>query len=231
MNALEAPIPTAELPGNRLMESSAEYLTDSELLALILRRGSVPSALSLSRKLLSQYGSMKELAQVSSRELMRIKGIGKTLACAIIAALEIARRLNADTQGERPKFTSPADVSRHFSGIFQGRQQEEFHVCLLDTKRRLLRSEKVTVGLLDRAQIHPREVFRPAIREACSCIVLVHNHPSGDPTPSAADIASTKSLVSAGKIIGIEAIDHVIIGQRSATNPKDYLSFREEGLI
>jgi DNA repair protein RadC len=130
---------------------------------------------------------------------------------------------------ERPRLETPGDVAALMRPVLSGKEQEEFHVLLVDTKHRLLRSEKVTVGLLDRAQIHPREVFRPAIREACSCIVLVHNHPSGDPTPSTADIASTKDLVSAGKIIGIHVIDHVIIGQRSATNPKGYLSFREEG--
>ena len=131
---------------------------------------------------------------------------------------------------ERPKLESPADVASLMRPILAAKEQEELWALLLDPKHRLRHSELITVGLLDRSQIHAREVFRSAIRGGrCSRIILVHNHPSGDPTPSPEDIASTKSLVEAGKIIGIEVLDHIIIGQRSATNPKGYLSFREEG--
>ena len=131
----------------------------------------------------------------------------------------------------RPKLEAPGDVAELMRPVFAGRKQEEFHVLLLDTKHRLIADELVTVGLLDRSQIHPREVFRSAIRESCSRVILTHNHPSGDPTPSSQDIESTNTLVAAGKIIGIDVLDHIILGRRSESRPRDYLSFREENLL
>jgi len=131
----------------------------------------------------------------------------------------------------RPRLDTPTDVSRLMRPLLQDRDQEEFHVLLLDTKNGLIADELVTVGLVDRAQVHAREVFRRAIRENCAKVLLVHNHPSGDPTPSAQDIACTRDLVAAGKVVGIQVIDHVVLGCRTACRPKDYLSFREESLL
>jgi DNA repair protein RadC len=133
---------------------------------------------------------------------------------------------------DRPRLETPADVAGLMRPVLAGKNQEEFHVLLVDTKHRLVGDELVTIGLLDRTQVHAREVFRSAIsRGNCSRLILVHQHPSGDPTPSAQDIASTRDLVAAGKIIGIEVIDHVILGKRSQSRPRDYLSFREESLL
>ena len=131
----------------------------------------------------------------------------------------------------RPQVQSPAEVAAVMRPLLHDREQEEMHVLLLDVKHRLIASERVTVGLVDRAPVHAREIFRRAILRNCSKILLVHNHPSGDPTPSAQDIASTRELVAAGKLLGIEVLDHVVLGQRTAERPRDYLSFREEALL
>ena len=224
-------LPPSELPATRLMESSVEYLTDSELLSLILRNGSVPKALALSRALLSRYGSIKNLSQASPKELMASEGIGQALACGLIAALEMARRLNAHIEPNRAMLQCPQDVAAYFQPTFLGKTQEEFHVVLLDVKNQFITSKRVTVGLVDRSQIHPRETFRPAIRHACSRVLLIHNHPSGDPTPSAPDISCTRQLIEAGKIVGIEVLDHIIIGHKTTDREKYWLSFREDNLM
>jgi DNA repair protein RadC len=144
------------------------------------------------------------------------------------AIMESFARYVAD---ERPRLQGPADVAALLRPVLAGKQQEEFHVLLLDAKHGLIADELVTVGLVDRSQVHAREVFRVAIRESCARIVLAHNHPSGDPTPSAEDIACTRDLVAAGKIVGIEVMDHLVLGARTPGRIKDYLSFREESLL
>jgi DNA repair protein RadC len=227
MNNPELPLPSSELPANRLMESSPEYLTNSELLSLVLRGGSSVPA----RRLLRRYGSFKALSQTSPRELMDIPGIGRALACALSAALEIARRMESHCEAEKAKLEKPGDVAALLKGHFTGKTQEEFYVLLLDTKHHLLKTHRATIGLVDRSQVHAREVFRLAVRESSSRLLLVHNHPSGDPTPSAQDIACTRDLCAAGKIIGIEVLDHVIIGERTTQRAKYWLSFREENLL
>ena len=132
---------------------------------------------------------------------------------------------------ERPRLDSPESVAALMRPVFAGREQEEFHALLLNTRNELLCDEPVTVGLIDRTQVHPREVFRRAVRESCSRVLLVHNHPGGDPTPSAQDIAATRQLVEAGKIIGIEVLDHVVLGTRTVSRSRDWLSFRQENLL
>ncbi|OGV64613.1 MAG: hypothetical protein A3K19_29750 [Lentisphaerae bacterium RIFOXYB12_FULL_65_16] len=132
---------------------------------------------------------------------------------------------------ERPRLVAPADVAALMRPLLAGKQQEEFHVLLIDAKHGLIADELVTVGLVDRSQVHSREVFRQAICKSCSRIILAHNHPSSDPTPSAEDIACTRDLVAAGKIVGIEVMDHVVLGARTSGRLKDYLSFREENLL
>jgi len=231
MNHTEPVVPIAELPAHRLMESSAEYLTDSDLLSLVIHSGAPARALSVSRRLIGSYGSLKAIAAVPVAALTRIEGVGTATACAIHAALELARRLNGHVAPGRTNLQGPEDVAEHFHAVLSGRKQEEFHVALLDTKHRLIRSQRVTIGLLDRSQIDARAVFAPAIAHAASRVILVHQHPSGDPTPSAQDISCTRNLVEAGKIVGIEVLDHVIVGERTASRPKYWLSFREENLL
>ncbi|MCF7855426.1 MAG: hypothetical protein K9N51_11560 [Candidatus Pacebacteria bacterium] len=142
--------------------------------------------------------------------------------------MELAERYITDTQ---PSMESPAEVARYMRVLLHDSRQEEFHVLLVNTKNQLIGVKRVTIGLVDRSQVHAREVFFSAIESNASRVILCHNHPSGDPTPSAQDISCTKSLVSAGKIIGIEVLDHVIIGKKTRNRPRDYLSMREENLI
>lgn len=228
-----SPIPPNELPAARLAEQSATYLSDTELLSLVLARNlSVPRSLETARSLLKTAGGVKRLARMSHAELAAISGLGRASACTVQAALALASRLiSPDAEQNPPKLETPAAVADLMRGQFLGKEREEFHALLLDTKHRLVRDELVTVGLLARSPVHAREVFRRAIRESCARLICVHNHPSGDPTPSTNDIQSTKSLKQAGKIIGIELLDHVILGSPSASRPRDYLSFREENLL
>ena len=144
---------------------------------------------------------------------------------------EIMESFAAYVAKERPRLDTPSRVADLMRPLLRDQGREEMHVLLLDAKHGLLSADCVTIGLVDRSQIHPREVFRRAIRENCSSIILVHNHPSGDPTPSAQDISSTNDLVAAGKVVGITVVDHVVLGSRTESRPKDYLSFREENLF
>lgn len=224
--------PNAWSPTDRVMEEPVRYLSDSELLEVVL--GShmpAEKALTVARQLLDTTNGLSQLADMSPTELMSAADLNRKTACAIIGALALGSRAHSHTPRNGTRLTGPAAVALHFRAQFQGLKQEEFHVLLLDAKLRLIRHVPVTVGLVDRSQVHAREVFRAAIREASSQITLVHNHPSGDPTPSAQDIACTSSLVQAGKIIGIDILDHVIIGAPSPARPLGYVSFREERLL
>ncbi len=224
--------PASELPASRLMEKSADYLSDTELLSIIIgSRLSAPAALEVSRALLTQAGGLDRIGSMSTGELMRIPGLGRASACAVRAAFALARRRLAPGSRRRPVIESPVDAAGYARPLFIDRHQEEFHVLLLDTRNRLLRDHTVTVGLLDRSPIHAREVFRAAICEPCSRVILVHNHPGGDPSPSSQDINATRSLVQAGGIIGIEVLDHVIIGSPVQGREKYWLSMREAGLM
>jgi DNA repair protein RadC len=225
-------LPESETPARRLAEGSPEYLSDSELLSLLLSGAIGPTkSLQIARELMSAYGSFKRIMNLSLTELQRVPGIGLARACAIQGAVEFARRLHRPDTRNRARLTAPAQVAEFMRGSFANPQQEEFHVLLLDTKHNLLRDHCATVGLVDRSQIHAREVFRPAISECCSRVLLCHNHPSGDPTPSEQDITCTKSLFSAGAVIGIEVLDHVIVGEPNQDGRRWWVSFREESLL
>lgn len=225
-------LPRAELPATRLMESSAEYLTDSDLLSLVIGVHTSPEkAIDLSRRLLNQFGSLRSLAAVPPRELARNLGLGPKTACAVHAALCIASRFRHEPAQVRPRITAPTDVADLLWDRLRTKLQEEFHVLLLDTRNYVIRDETVTIGLVDRTQVHAREVFRAAIRESCSRIILAHGHPSGDPTLSAQDIDCTRALVAAGKVVGIEVLDHVILGERTPSRPTPWVSFRESNLL
>lgn len=230
---LIADLPMHERPRERLLALGADALRDTELLAILLRTGTRDrSALDLAAALLAQFeGHLSRLAACSVAELAAVKGIGPTKAVEILAAFALARRLQRRMDGERPHIQTPADVANLLREQFRGKNQEEFHVLLLDTRNYVVRADCVTRGLVDRSQVHAREVFRTAIRESCSRILLAHNHPSGDPTPSPQDIDCTRSLVSAGKVIGIDVLDHVVLGTCTPSRPKDFLSFREANLL
>jgi len=230
---LIAELPVHERPRERFLQAGADSLSDTELLAILLRTGARGrSALDLARELsLTFDGSLGRLASASVSELQQVKGIGRAKAVEIRAAFVLARRLSSRVGIDRPRVETPSEVVALLGEGLRHKQQEEFHVLLLDKKHHVLRDDCVTVGLVDRSQVHAREVYRRAISENCSALVLAHNHPTGDPTPSPQDIRCTRELVAAGKIVGISILDHVIIGRRTATRSRGYMSFREEKLL
>ena len=232
-NYLISDLPEHERPRERLAKRGSEALSDIELLAIVLKSGPAGmSTLDLARSLLRAFNhDLALLSRASIAQLQKIKGIGPAKAAELKATFALAGRLVEHIQPERPALSSPQAVANIMREQFRGKKQEELHVLLLSTRNQLLASSCITVGLLDRSQAHAREIFRSAIEHSSAKLILVHNHPSGDPSPSRGDKLITSSLVEAGKVIGIEVVDHIIIGERSEMRSKDYLSFREQGLI
>ena len=219
-------------PALRLAERSVEYLSDSELLSLLLRGGRGRSEpVRLARSLLEEHGSLSAIAAADPRELQRIDGLGPANAAALHGAFALAIRINRERVSEGVEMSSPEAVADFMREECRPLRTERFQVLLLNVRNRLLRRETIVSGLVDRAPIHAREVFRPAIVANCSRILLVHNHPSGDPSPSPQDIDSTRKLVEAGRIIGIEVLDHLILGLRTEHRSRDYLSLKENNLM
>ncbi len=206
-------------------------MSDVELLAVLLRTGyrGTP-VLEVAGQLLGHYqGNLRNLCDAGVDELSRIRGVGRVKALELLAAFALSKRLAMQRSMERPPMSSPRLIAEYMYELFQGCQQEELHVLLLDPSFRLIRQERVSIGLADRSLMHPREVFRLAIREACTSIVVVHNHPSGNIKPSQSDIAVTEKLYASGEIIGIALADHVIVGKRQEDGQVGYYSFRESG--
>jgi len=202
-----------EQPVERLFTMGPQALSNGELLSCIIRTGSTgENAISLSNRILSELGNLKQLSVASPSQLIRINGIKKKKASQIIACFEIARRLESFKEEAKPKINSPEDVYRRLYPAMRESKKEHFIELCLDTKNQILKEETVSVGSLNANIVHPREVFKTALAESAAHIIVVHNHPSGDPTPSREDIEITKKLVEAGKIIGIDVLDHVIIG-------------------
>jgi DNA repair protein RadC len=219
-------LPPEERPRERLERYGADSLSTAELLAIILRTGTrEESALRLAEKMLMELSGLRNVAQAEVAELRRIKGIGAAKAVEVKAALELGKRLVALGGEVLPAIHSPTDVVQLLAPQLRDERQEQFKVLLLDTKNQVRRVVTATVGTLNASLVHPREVFRAAVAQAAHSIILAHNHPSGDPTPSKEDVAVTVQLVNAGKILGIEVLDHVIIGDGR------YVSMRERGLM
>ncbi|OQY26445.1 MAG: hypothetical protein B6244_13520 [Candidatus Cloacimonetes bacterium 4572_55] len=219
-------LPTHDRPRERLVEHGAAYLSTGELLAIILRTGSAKkSSVDLGKELLTHFGTLRGLGKASIDELCELKGIGVAKAVQIRAAFELSCRLSAYTEFDRPKVSCPADVYNFLKDDMTLLGHEELRVVILDTKNHILGIPIITVGILNSNLSHPRKTFRQAIQKNAAAIILVHNHPSGDPTPSQEDIALTKRYASAGEIIGIQVLDHVVIGAGR------FISLREEGHI
>jgi DNA repair protein RadC len=215
----------SRLPRERLLTHGAAPLSDAELLALLLRTGARGRAATQLASELLASGGIAGLAQAAPAELARIAGVGPAKAASVLAALELGRRVAAKPLRRGERIATPEDVHRHFHPRLRDAQVEQFHVVLLDGRHRVIRSVLSSQGTLTASLVHPREVFRPALREAAAAIVLVHNHPSGDPTPSAEDRELTRRLVSAGLLLGVPVLDHVIVADRG------FASLREEGEI
>ena len=223
-------LPCPDRPRERLAAMGADTLSNAELLAILLRSGMRGlSALSLAEQLLVRFRSLQNLAHASLDELCQVRGIGRDKAAGLKAAFTLARNLSREVRQEAPLLDTPDRVADLLREDVRLLPVETFQVVLLNTRRRLLRVEQITQGTLDTLLIHPREVFKAAIIANASALVLAHNHPSGDPTPSEADIRVTRDLLRAGQLLKIDVLDHVIIGRASAGRPRDYVSLRELG--
>lgn len=221
-------IPQEERPKEKLMYAGAESLSTSELLALIIRTGnSSKSAVQLAEDVLAysakELGSLRE---ADVQELTEIDGIGSTKACSIVASLELARRLlGRESDESRISMKNPESVANLLMEDMRGLKQEHLVALLLNAKCEIESRITVSIGELTSTVVHPREVFRPAIRKGVAGIILAHNHPSGDPTPSQDDIQSTKRIMEVSKLVGIRLLDHLIIGDGR------YISLRNEGYM
>ena len=218
-------LPTAERPRERLRNYGPSYLSNAELLAIILRTGtSSESVLSLSARLLSQFGGLAGLARANYDELRRIHGFGEAKTAQLNAAFELGRRLLSLQENERATIHSPQDAANLLQGEMALLEQEHLRVVLLNTRNQVLAIPEVYRGNVHSAVIRGAEVFREAVRSNAPAIIVVHNHPSGDPTPSEEDVRVTKQLVEAGKLLDIELLDHLVVAQSG------FISLKEKGL-
>ncbi|MDA0577086.1 MAG: DNA repair protein RadC [Verrucomicrobia bacterium] len=229
-------LPTALRPREEMERVGVQNVGDVSLLAILLRSGAQGvNVVELATRILKKYGSLTGLASTSVAELIQdreIKGLGKVKAQTLLAALEIGRRLHLESMPRRQKIRSPADVVAVLGSQVRLLDHEVFWVLHLDAKNNLKGPpQAVSQGILDASLVHPREVFREAIRTATAAVVLAHNHPSGEPTPSADDIRITRQLIEAGRIIDIRVLDHIVIGKRVGGQGAEYVSMQEERLV
>lgn len=222
--ALLRDLPAEDRPRERLARSGATALSNRELVALLLGTGHRhASALSVAEQLVAS--GLRDLAGRSLPDLMRETGVGRAKATRILAALELGARVATEPRGPSPAFTSPADAGRYLLPRYASRPVEVFGLLALDVRHRLRREVVVSTGCLTASLVHPREVFQEAVVCRAAALVLFHNHPSGDPEPSAEDLALTRRLSSAGALMGIEVLDHVILGAAS------WVSLKERGIL
>ncbi|NLS78762.1 MAG: DNA repair protein RadC [Chloroflexi bacterium] len=218
-------LPAGDKPRERLSRLGAGALADSELLAILLRvGGNGENVLGLAQRLLAQLGGLPGLARASFSELEAVKGIGLAKAAQVKAALELGRRLLIAAPDARPQIKSPADAANLLLAEMGFLEQEQMRVLLLDTKHRVMGTPTIYVGSLNTSVIRIAELFREAVKQNCAAIIVAHNHPSGDTSPSPEDIAVTQQIYSAGRLLDIDVLDHLIIGQQR------FLSLKERGL-
>lgn len=219
-------LPVEDRPREKLQMKGPKELTAAELLAIILRTGTrTETAVALAQRLLNEFGGLQELKKSSIDELSAVKGIGLAKAAQIKAALELANRLAGLQTEVRQTIHSPEDAAKLLMTEMRWLQQEYFRILLLNTKHHVLAAPTVFVGSLNASVVHPREIFKEAIRHSAAAVILVHNHPSGDPAPSTEDIAVSKRLAEAGKLMDIAVLDHIIIGDGR------YVSLKDQGIL
>ncbi len=218
--------PVNERPREKLINHGPEVLTEAELLAILIGSGSGKvTAVDIAKTLFVEHRTLRSLAGLSVGDLKQFRGIGDARAVSIAAAFELARRLQSSPDVERRIIRSPSDIAEEFIPALRDLQQEVFIVVLLNSANKIIKEITITKGLLNSSLTHPREVFRHAIVEHAASVILMHNHPSGNPEPSQEDISTTKQIVEAGKVVGIPVHDHIIIAGGNFT------SLAERGLI
>ena len=223
-------LPAQDRPRERLAANGAEKLSNAELVAILLRTGlKGMSAIHVAEQLLWQFGSLENLARAPLEELRKVKGIGRDKAVTLKAAFTLARKMAEELRHESPVLDTPERIADLLREDHRHANAETFQVVLLNTRRRLIKVETLSQGTLDTILVHPRDVFRSAITANAAAIVIVHNHPSGDPTPSEADIKVTRDLIRAGQLLKIDVLDHVILGRATPERSKEYASLRELG--
>lgn len=218
--------PEEERPRERFEQSGPESLSNHELIAILLRTGTKEeSVLQLSNRLLTNFEGLRLLKDATLDEITAIKGIGKAKAIQVLAAVEIGRRISNLAYDDRYVIRSPEDCANYVMNDMRFLSQEHFVCLYLNTKNQVLHKKTVFIGSLNASIVHPREVYKEALRRSAASVICLHNHPSGDPTPSREDIEVTKRLVESGKIIGIELLDHLIIGENK------FVSLKEKGYL
>jgi len=218
-------LPSSERPRERLLEYGVGALSTAELLAIILRTGTKDeNVILLAHRLLARFGNLAGLVQASMAEMVAERGLGPAKVAQLKAALELGRRMLVESPEERPQIRAPADAANLVMTEMGVLEQEQLRVILLDTKNRVLSTPTIYVGSLNTSMIRVGELFREAIRANCASLIVVHNHPSGDPTPSPEDVAVTRQIAEAGKLLDIDVLDHLIIGRQR------FVSLKERGL-
>ncbi len=215
-------LPLGERPRERLRDAGAAYLSNAELLAILLRTGTpTENVLDLSTRLLSQFEGLDGLAKATHAELCAVHGFGDAKAAQLQAAIELGKRLAAARGPGRTAISSPLDVANLVKAEMEFLDQEHFRVLVLNTKNEVMASPDVFVGSVNSTTIRTAEVFREAVRRNCPSVILVHNHPSGDPAPSNEDVAVTRELVKAGKLMDIEVLDHIVVARNGFASLKE----------
>jgi len=222
--------PEAERPREKLLKKGSEYLSDCELMAIILRTGvgnskKKFSALDLAKKILAGSGNLKGLLELSFPELLKINGIGKAKAAQIMAALELGRRAVSEKNGNNVSFRCSEEVANYYIPLLKDLKKEQFRVLLLDIKNRVIKEVLISQGSLTSSIVHPREVIKPIIKDSAASVIFIHNHPSGDPEPSTDDIEITNRLCKSCSILGISVLDHIIVAEGG------YFSFKQKQMI
>ncbi|MEJ8303141.1 RadC family protein [Saccharibacillus sacchari] len=226
LNIMLRDLPREERPRERMLQYGGEALSHAELLAILLRTGTrSESAIMIAQRILAQSGGLRGLAESGVEELVEIKGVGPAKAVQLRAAIELGRRMVASRLSESVVIRSPRDAAELLTEQLRYLQKEHFVCLFLNTKNVVIAQETLSIGSLNASIVHPREVFRAAIKYSSASIVCAHNHPSGDPAPSPEDIAITKRLVESGQIVGIDVLDHIVVGDGR------FVSLKEQGFM
>lgn len=219
-------LPADERPREKMRERGAQALGNSELLAILLRTGNFQeSALRIAENLLDRQGGLAGFGNATLEEFEQVKGVGEAKAITVMAAIELGRRVTTLAPTERAIIRTPDDVAALLMPRFRYETKESFIAILLSTKNHVLKTPVISVGSLNASIVHPRELFREAINASAAAVILAHNHPSGDPSPSPEDVSLTRKLVEAGKLLDIPVLDHIVLGDGK------YISFKEKGIL